>query len=125
MSDRYFKQCMNCQDTWETRDDFIADTEIRLLGYQTNFVAPEKGLFLFNHSCDGTMSIEVFEFADLYDGPIYVERKTGSESCPEYCLHQNNLRPCPAKCDCAYVREILQLLRTTEAQISGSPPHAS
>ena len=125
MSDRYFKQCMNCQDTWETRDDFIADTEVRLLGFQANFVAPEKGLFLFNHSCDGTMSIEVLAFADLYAGPIYLERKITTEDCPEYCLHPNDLRPCPIKCHCFYVREIIDLLKTAETIIPERRPHAS
>jgi hypothetical protein len=39
------------------------------------------------------------------------ERKTGTEECPGYCLHQDELQPCPARCECAYVREIIQIIR--------------
>lgn len=111
MSGSVFKRCHVCNSSWKTRDDFLADAGVVLIGYQSNFVAIEKGLFLFNHSCRGTLSIEIQVFADLYDGPIYQERKTGSESCAGYCLHRNVLKPCPAQCECAYVREILQLLK--------------
>ena len=31
--------------------------------------------------------------------------------CPEFCLHKSELRPCPAKCECAYVREIIQVIK--------------
>jgi hypothetical protein len=112
MSSTLFKQCQVCQHSWSTRDEFIADTEteVSLIGYQANFVVLEKGLFLFNHSCGGTMSINVVAFADLYNGPIYQERKVGSVDCPDYCLHSSNMRPCLEKCECAYVREILFLL---------------
>ena len=108
---KFFKKCGNCNHGWLTRDDFLADPEVEVVGYQANFVALEKGLFLFNHSCQKTLCLEVQVFADLYDGPLFTDRKTGSADCAGYCLHRNLLRPCPAKCECAYVREILQLLR--------------
>ena len=114
MSDSLFKECQVCNTRWQTRDQFIADADIVLVGYQANFVVLDKGLFLFNHSCHGTLSVQVQEFADLYDGPIFLERKTGSDSCAGYCLHRNDLQPCPAQCECAYVREILQLLKKPE-----------
>ncbi|WP_020677706.1 hypothetical protein [Geopsychrobacter electrodiphilus] len=117
-----FKVCLVCQTAWPTRDAFINDAEVGLIGYQANFVAPERGLFLFNHSCNGTLSIAVDAFADLYAGPVFTERKTGSDECPGYCLHQNNLRPCPATCECAYVREILQLLSRPEKNPTSSLP---
>lgn len=116
MGEALFKECKVCRKTWEKRADLIEDNEVRLIGYQANIMAVEKGLFLFNHSCDGTLSIPACEFADLYDGPIYNERMTGSCECPGHCLYTNDLRPCPAKCDCAYVREILQLLKKPEQQ---------
>lgn len=109
-----FKHCKVCQRSWQTRTDFITDSEIELIGYQANFVAMERGLFLFNHSCKGTLSLDVTTFADLYDGPIFTENKTGSDECPGYCLHKGELRSCPARCECAYVREILQLLQSRQ-----------
>ncbi|MBE9486787.1 MAG: hypothetical protein IMY82_06420 [Chloroflexi bacterium] len=106
-----FKVCALCKTSWATRDAFLTDPGIVSLGYQANFVSLEKGLFLFNHSCHGTLAIEVHLFADLYDGPVYDTRLTGSDSCLGYCLQRKNLRPCTEKCECAYVREILQLLK--------------
>ena len=105
-----FKTCQVCQRNWQTRQDFIADQEIFLIGYQANFVAVEKGVFLFNHSCGGTLGLGVQVFADLHDGPVYTERKTGSDSCPKYCLHSSVLKSCPERCECAYVRKILERL---------------
>lgn len=118
MSSTLFKECRVCNRQWKTRDDFLADEEVVLVGYQANWIVLEKGLFLFNHSCHGTLSLEVCEFSDLYDGPIFQERKTGSEDCAGYCLHRSELKPCPASCECAYVREILQLLKRSELHSS-------
>ena len=110
MSEGIFARCKVCNQQWPSRDAFIADDGVHLIGYQVNFFQVEKGLFLFNHTCDATLAIPAGSFADLYDGPIYHERKTGSDECPSYCLYQHELRPCPAKCDCAYIREILKKL---------------
>lgn len=114
MANTVFKKCRVCNHEWVTRDDFLADGGVVLIGYQANFIVLEKGLFLFNHSCHGTLSVGVHEFADLYGGPVYQEWKTGSDDCAGYCLHRSVLKVCPAKCECAYVREILQLLRKPE-----------
>lgn len=116
MPETFFKQCKICLSRWASREDFISDPDVVLIGYQANFVEVEKGVFLFNHSCGGTMSISVLNFAVLYNGPIYRERKTGTESCPGYCLHRNVFKPCPAKCECAYVLKILELLRNRQVQ---------
>jgi hypothetical protein len=110
MPENVFKTCIVCGKKWLSRDEFLADSDISSIGYQANFVSLEKGLFLFNHSCHNTLSIEVHAFADLYDGPIYASRLLGTEDCAGYCLQRNILRPCPEKCECAYVRQVLQCL---------------
>ena len=103
-----FKICTLCGTAWPTRDDFLADPHIKLLGYSVHFKDLELGLFLFNHSsCLTTLAIKACAFTDLYEGPIFTERATGTASCPGYCLHQSELRPCPARCECAYVREVV------------------
>lgn len=112
-----FKLCKVCNRQWESRASFMADDEIRLIGYQANSVDVGKGLFLFNHSCEATLSIEAREFADLYHGPIYRDKKSGTSECPGYCLFSNDLHPCPVRCSCAYVREILQLLKKPDRLI--------
>lgn len=113
-----FKKCMVCQYSWATRDSFIGDDAIYAIGYQANIVAVEKGLFLFNHSCGGTLSLPVEAFRDLYAGPMFSRRLNGSDACPGYCLHQSSLRACPKKCECAYVRDILQMLVTSDKRPS-------
>jgi len=87
---------------------------MELNGYQVNFQQLEAGLFLFNHiapECGTTLALAAGEFADLYTGPIWKERLTGAGDCPRYCLRKSELRPCPAECECAYVRSILDQIR--------------
>ena len=106
-----FKKCALCKHIWNTRQDFIADQDIEVIGYQANFIELKSGLLYFNHSCKSTLAIPVDLFADLYSGPMFKERQTGTENCPGYCLHKQALNRCPAECECAYVREIIQLFK--------------
>jgi hypothetical protein len=110
-TDKEFKQCSSCGQIWNTREGFVGDSTIDIVGYQVNFPSLGEGLFLFNHNCRTTLTIRASEFKDLYDGSIFAERLTNSEDCPEYCLHNDNIERCPAKCECAYIREIIQVIR--------------
>jgi hypothetical protein len=106
-----FKRCPVCGQRWFSRDDFLSDPNIRLLGYQVNFDSLTLGLVLFNHdTCKDTLGVMVKDFADLQSGPVFRERKTGTEECPGYCLHECNLNRCPAKCECSWVREVVKRL---------------
>jgi len=106
-----FKACPQCGKTWENRGDFLADPEIETEGYEVNFEDLISGSFHFRHSCGGLIRFPVGTFRDLYAGPIFQECAAGSRECPEYCLRRNNLGPCPTRCECAYVRDILQIIR--------------
>ena len=106
-----FKLCPKCGQKWETRKEFLDDKDLKLIGYQVHFEELELGIFLFNHTCQTTLGIHANEFTDLYDGPFFTERATGSDQCSGYCLDQNSLMPCAAKCDSAYVREVMQVIR--------------
>ena len=105
-----FKVCPKCHTPWATRDQFLADPALKLIGYQVNFKRLETGIMLFNHTCRTTLALYVVEFQDLYDGPIFAERATGSDECPGKCLYQEELSPCPARCECAFVRHILKTI---------------
>ncbi len=105
-----FKQCGMCGKRWDTRSSFLLDGDIGLVGYSVHWKDLRLGLFMFNHNCGTTLGIKAEEFLDLYDGPTYEQRLTGSSACPGHCLYQDELGPCPAHCECAYVREILQVL---------------
>ena len=106
-----FKKCTYCGYVWESRDQFINDPDIIIVGYQTRFKDLTDGLFYFNHSCKSTIAISVDKFTDLYTGSVFEERKTGGEDCPGFCLYKDNLEPCPAECECAYVREVIQIIK--------------
>jgi len=106
----HFARCSLCQRAWETRADFLADPQLRIIGYQVAFTDLTEGFFLFNHSCGTTLARPVGEFQDLYTGPIFAHRATGSDECPGYCLRRGELRACPAECECASVREIIQTI---------------
>jgi hypothetical protein len=128
-----FKRCPSCPQVWPSCSGFLEDRELELIGYQVNFNALELGLFLFNHAaCRTTLAVHASLFKDLYVGPVYTERKTGSGDCPGFCLRECEFGPCPAQCECAYVREILRIVKTwpkiglapMQARSTAGKPHA-
>jgi len=102
-----FKTCPNCGCCWPDRERFLSDPALRLIGYQPNFATLKAGLFLFNHACGTTLAVPAEAFAALYHGPIFQTRLDGREGCAGHCQHEGDLAPCPAACECAYVRAIL------------------
>jgi hypothetical protein len=110
-----FKVCTLCGETWKNREAFLADPCVRVIGYQPYFQDLEAGMFLFNHdACRTTLAIDASRFTDLYRGPMFTARKTGTEDCPGYCLRTSEVRPCPAECECAYVRDVLDMVARWE-----------
>jgi len=106
-----FKSC-SCGYAWKERPEFLGDARIEMLGYQVDFDHLELGLLLFNHmSCGTTLGVPVADLKDLYDGPVFKRNLHGTEDCPSYCLYQNNLDVCPQECECAYVRQIMQVIK--------------
>jgi len=105
-----FEQCPSCGVAWPTREGLLADPGVRLIGYRVSFIDLIAGSFLFQHRCGATLVLHASEFADLYDGPIFDTPQTGGEKCPGYCLRVEELRRCPAQCECAFVREIVNLV---------------
>ena len=106
-----FEQCPSCKALWPTRVGFLADPGVRLIGYRVSFANLLAGVFLFHHRCEAMVTIHAGEFANLYDGPIFETPRTGGDKCLGYCLRVEELRPCPAQCECAFVREIVHLVR--------------
>lgn len=108
-----FKKCSACGQEWDTREVFLSDPQVTTIGYQVSFMSLQAGCFLFNHAradCRTTLSVPAGAFFDLYEGAIYEERKAGSSECPGYCLNRDDLRACPVRCECAFVRELLQTI---------------
>lgn len=106
-----FKQCNKCNHQWETRDDFLSDKTLQVIGYQVFFEDLKFGLFLFNHSCHTTIAVDTELLMDLYDGPIFSDRKPDGRKCPGRCLNENILSPCSRECKCAFIHEIMQIIK--------------
>jgi hypothetical protein len=108
-----FKKCSSCGKEWGERQSFIEDPGIVLNGYQFSYEELREGIFLFTHvipTCGTTLAIPANQFLDLYAGEIFEERKTYTDECPAHCFNSSHLGRCPNKCECAYVREVMQIL---------------
>ena len=109
-----FKQCTSCRYKWPDREDFLADPDISVVGYQVNYGELEAGLFLFVHGipgCGTSLAIMAGEFTDMHDGPIFETSLANTDKCGGHCLRETDLEPCPKQCECAYVRDVLQKVR--------------
>jgi hypothetical protein len=89
-----FKKCTFCGHRWQSRKDFLEDASTELIGYQVNFDNLRLGFFLFNHlNCRTTFAIPAGAFKDLYNGPVYSERRKPTGTLPgkmRMCLRQRN-----------------------------------
>lgn len=109
-----FKVCTMCGFEWKTQEDFLSDPTLIINGYQVDFEKLDWSLFLFTHhvdDCFSTIALEAKAFLNLYDGERYPERRTGESDCPQYCLDEEQLTRCEAFCECAFNRELIQIIR--------------
>jgi hypothetical protein len=112
-----FKTCPFCSHVWSQRDAFLSDPKVVAVGYQAYTPDLVLGLFLFNHlECETTLAIPAKDFAELYSGPIYRTRMKGTAGCLGHCDDPENLEPCFNECECAWVREVLQVVKGWEKQ---------
>jgi len=108
-----FKQC-SCGQAWHTSEEFLSDPNIHVSGYMAHFDELILGLFIFQHNlkgCDTSLAIKAGAFTDLYKGEVFNKRLKGTDDCPDYCSNESQLELCPAKCECAWVREVLQIVK--------------
>ena len=113
-----FKKC-SCGHEWQTRQDFLSDPEIQIQGYIVYFKELTLGLYIFMHKVEGcltSIAMKAGVFSDLYKGKIFKERLTGKDDCPGYCLLKPELSACPQKCECAWVREVIQIINNWPKQ---------
>jgi hypothetical protein len=122
-----FMACSRCGAVWKTREAFLSDGLLRVDGYRANLQAIETGLFFVTHEREGcgfTLTLAAREFLDLYGGPRYSARKTFSDECPRFCLDDRELQRCVVQCECAVVREVLDIVahRLQAAQEAAARP---
>mgnify|MGYP006295307815 FL=1 len=114
-----FRTCPMCGEEWRTQEDFISDPSLSINGYVADFESLELSLFYFTHhkeGCHSTLTIPAERFQNLYEGPKFAERRTGKEECPGYCLEKEQLGRCDAACECAFNREVIQVIREKQSQ---------
>ena len=107
----HFSQCESCGTQWPTRDHLLHDPELEIIEYQVDFNDFTAGIFIFHHTCGSNLSLPVRKFNGLYEGTVFNVRVKDAEDCPDYCLYRENLEPCEAKCECAYVRNIIGIIK--------------
>ena len=108
-----FKMCPKCAYTWKTREDFLEDPSICLIGFQASFEETESGYYLFNHSlrgnpCDTTLAMEVEVFLSLLTRTMFTDIKAKTPICEMHCSSVEDLSQCPVECKNAFAREIMQ-----------------
>ena len=102
-----------CKKSWDSRNDFLADIEVELAGYQVDFIDINEGYFLFNHStevCGTSIAVMVGDMIDLYDGPVYAESKFETAECEGHCLTVTDFDKCDVPCRNARVREVMGVI---------------
>ncbi|MEN6335398.1 MAG: hypothetical protein ABFE01_14200, partial [Phycisphaerales bacterium] len=87
-----FERCPSCNAAWSTREDFLADPGVELIGYRVSFTDLLTGLFLFQHRCETLVTVPVGEFVDLYEGPMFHVPRASLQECPGHCLRMVDLR---------------------------------
>jgi hypothetical protein len=107
-----FKDCKKCKQVWTTRDEFLNDDNIVLIGFMADNNELEKGAFLFNHvlsidRCNTTFGVYVSDFLDMYKGEVYKDLKLGTEECSGHCAKVSDIEQCNAHCRNAVAREIM------------------
>lgn len=119
MNTEAFKTCPNCKHVWLTLESFLNDPALELAGYQVHFDNLEGGLFLFSHNtpeCYTTLAIQVTQFKCLTDMPIVAKRTQQPDKCSKTCVRKGELGDCPVKCECNWVRDILQKIKDWEKE---------
>jgi hypothetical protein len=109
-----FKQCTCCHKIWDTREIFLSDPNIKIIGYKADFETLDLGMFFFNHliaECCSTITIYVKQFKELYSGKYYGINKRGTNDCHGFCNSIENLNKCDVFCECVFVREIIQIIK--------------
>ncbi len=112
-SSEMFKLCSRCKTEWNSRDDFLNDPNIVMIGFMANNDNYKRGAYLFNHklpddSCNTTIGLFVYNFLDMYSGEKYEQLKMGTDECSGHCVNIHELENCSANCRNAIARKIMQ-----------------
>ena len=108
-----FKTCTLCETRWASRNAMMADPDVALLGYQAFSKDPVEGMLLFNHlTCRTTLAVKVRSFQDLRQDGGQTRTLAGTDACSGHCASTTNLETCTRPCRGAWVRQVLQTVKT-------------
>ena len=112
-SSEMFKLCNKCKTEWKSRDYFLNDPNIVMIGFMANNDNYKRGAYLFNHilpdgSCNTTLGVFVYNFLDMYGGKGHDKLKMGMDECSGLCVNIYELENCTAHCRNAIARIIMQ-----------------
>ena len=108
-----FKICTKCGHRWESRDRFLEDDSVRLVGYQIDCSRQGPGFFLFNHladHCGTTLALDVNLLENLYDGPVMEDTEEEDVEMAVACLYTQSGLPCPESCECRFVNVLCEMI---------------
>ncbi len=109
-ADGPFRACGMCHKQWATRQDFIADPKLRLLGLQAVPHHADGNLLVFEHDCGTTVSVLAWRLRDLLPAEDRGEEGLpllyGSEGCKGYCTRLEELSACDRSCSNARDRRL-------------------
>ena len=109
-----YRKC-DCGETWKTRDAFLRDRNVKIIGYQPDFVNHKYNHFLFQHKAKGCgqfFGVRASDFSDLRAKECPNELCFGHDECPGYCTDTSDLRVCSVTCRNASDRLIASKIRT-------------
>ena len=105
-----FRTCGMCHKQWPTRQDFLADPGLRLLGLQAVPHHPDGNLLVFEHDCGTTVSVLAWRLRDLAPagapGEASLPLLYGTEGCNGFCNRLEELSACDRACSNARDRRL-------------------
>lgn len=112
MPKQIFKRCGACKHVWTTVNDFIYDTEVKVLWLQVIPGIPDANCMIFEHrGCGSTISVLTKKLRYLLDREFnYTEDFYGKGECNNHCNTRNTMAACEKKCVNAQDRELARLL---------------
>lgn len=118
MSDGIFKRCTCCGHVWETRDGFLHDPRVDVIGYQVNFEDKKLGWLYFNHlvpGCATTIAMQMDAFENLVGSPVW--EFMSKPDCSGVCLRADDRAACPSACECEWASGVLQFIRDRKSAV--------
>lgn len=127
-SERAFKVCGACRESWRSWEDFAVDPGVRLLGLQALPDVPDASVLVFEHRCGSSISVLTRRLLHLLPLPEAEQAEwpslRGTAECRRHCFSLDDQAPCDRQCRNARDRELLTLVKELRASRRGGDPGA-